>query len=220
MGYGIAVEVKGKYALFGRPEFKVERYSYDVITPSAARGILDAVYFKPQIRWRINRIHVYEEPRFISFRRNEVSEKISSSDAKKLMENSPSAKGYLDAKKYIQQRASTVLRDVRYVIEADFVMTHLNSGETDLPAKHYNMMLRRLKNGQNFHQPYLGCREFPAEVTLVEGEIEKSRLIGEKDLGFMLYDMDFADGNNIQPVFFRAKMIDGVIDVSKAEIVR
>ncbi|MEG0496335.1 MAG: type I-C CRISPR-associated protein Cas5c [Eubacterium sp.] len=216
MGYGIKIEISGEYALFTRPELKVERYSYEIITPSAARGVLEAVYFKPQIKWKINKIHIYNALKFASFKRNEVSEKILESDAKKMMKGSKSAKGYLNTVDKIQQRSATVLKDVRYIIEAEFSMTGIKSREDDTKEKHYNMILRRLRKGQCFHQPYLGCREFPAKVKIVEDEIEKSSLIGEKDLGFMLLDMDYSNLDNITPIFFRAKMIDGVVDVKNA----
>lgn len=220
MGYGIKILVEGDYALFTRPELKVERYSYDFITPSAARGILESIYWKPQIKYRINRIHVLKKPEFTTILRNEVDSKISDSDARKLMENSTSAKGYIDTTKAIQQRSSTVLKNVKYVIEADFIMTGINSEEGDTPEKHYNVILRRLRNGQYFHKSYLGTREFPAKVTLLEGECPKSELTGEQDYGMMLFDMDYIDKNNIIPVFFRAKMVDGIVDLINVEKVR
>ncbi|MFA5658836.1 MAG: type I-C CRISPR-associated protein Cas5c [Oscillospiraceae bacterium] len=221
MGYGIKVEVSGDYALFSRPELKVERVSYDVITPSAARGILEAIFWKPAIRYVIDRIHVYNEPEFTNIRRNEVSAKILGSDIKKLMDGSASAKGYICTSEVIQQRASTMLKNVRYTIESHFEMTgNYAESEDECPEKHYNIILRRLKNGQCFHQPYFGCREFPASFKIVEGNIPESSLKGERDLGFMLYDMDYSDRANIVPMFFRAKMNNGVIDLTDVKIVR
>ena len=220
MSYGIKVLIDGDFALFTRPELKVERYSYDFITPSAARGILESIYWKPQIVWKINKIHVLKRPEFTTIRRNEVDCKISSSDAKKLMESSKAAKGYLDTTKSIQQRSSTILKNVQYIIEAEFIMTGTDSREDDTPEKHYNVILRRLKNGQYFHKAYLGCREFPAKVTLIEGHCPKSELVGEMDYGMMLYDMDFSDKYNITPIFFRAKMVDGIVDLMNVEKVR
>jgi len=220
LGYGVKILVEGDYALFSRPELKVERYSYDFITPSAARGILESVYWKPQIRWQINRIHVLNKPSFITIMRNEVDCKISDIDAKRMMENRKSAKGYLDTTKSIQQRSSTILKDVRYVVEAEFIMTGVNSSQDDTKEKHYNVALRRLRKGQYFHKAYLGCREFPAKVSLLEGECPKSELIGEQDYGMMLYDMDFSDSSNIVPIFFRAKMVDGIVDLTKVEKAR
>lgn len=220
MGYGIKILVEGDYALFTRPELKVERYSYDFITPSAARGILESIYWKPQLKWRINRIHVLKKPMFTTILRNEVDSKISDSDVRKLMEHSKSAKGYIDTTKSIQQRSATVLKNVKYVIEADFTMTGINSNEGDTPEKHYNVILRRLRNGQYYHKSYLGTREFPAKVTLLEGECPKSELTGEQDFGMMLYDMDYTDKNNIIPIFFKAKMIDGIVDLTDVEKAR
>jgi CRISPR-associated protein Cas5d len=220
MGYGIKVLIEGDYALFSRPELKTERYSYDFITPSAARGILESIYWRPQIKWIINKIHVLKKPEFATILRNEVADKISDSEVKKLMANSRSAKGFLDTTKSIQQRSSTILKNVKYVIEAEFIMTGINSLEGDTPEKHYNIILRRLRNGQCFHRSYLGCREFPAKVSLVEGECPKSELVGEQDYGLMLYDMDYSDKHNITPIFFRAKMVDGVVDLDGVEKVR
>ncbi len=220
MSYGIKVIVEGDYALFTRPELKVERYSYDFITPSAARGILESVYWKPQIRYQINKIHVLRKPEFTTILRNEVDSKISDSDVKKLISNSKGSKGYLDTSKSIQQRSATILKNVKYLIEAEFIMTGINSNEDDTPEKHYNVILRRLRNGQYFHKAYLGCREFPAKITLLEGECPKSELVGEQDYGMMLYDMDYSDKQNIIPIFFRAKMIDGIVDLTNIEKVR
>lgn len=219
MGYGVKIEIWGDYALFTRPEFKVERVSYDVITPSAARGILEAIYWKPAIKYIIDKIHIYNEPKFTNIRRNEVSAKILASDMKHLKEGVENAKRYISTSELIQQRASMILKDVKYVIEAHFEMTE-KAGDTDTPEKHYNILLRRLRKGQFFHQPCLGCREFPANFKIIEDAVPESDLRGEKDLGFMLYDMDFSDQENIVPTFFRAKMQDGVIDLSNAAIVR
>lgn len=219
MGYGIKVELWGDYALFTRPEFKVERVSYDIITPSAARGILEAIYWKPAIRYVIDKIHVYNEPEFTNIRRNEVSVKASSSEAKRLMERNSNAKAFINTSEVIQQRASMLLKNVRYVIEAHFEMTDL-TGESDTEEKHYNIILRRLRNGQFYHQTCFGCREFPAYFKIIEGEVPEGSLKGTRDLGFMLYDMDFSDKENIQPMFFRAVMEDGVVDLKNVRIVR
>lgn len=219
MGYGICIEIKGDYALFSRSELKVERYSYDVITPSAARGIIEAIYWKPAICYEIDKIHVLSEPRFTNIRRNEVGKKISAKEIRSLM-NGTGGTPYLDTKKEIQQRASTVLRDVHYLVEFHFEITD-KAGETDTPEKHYNILLRRLRNGQNFHQPCLGVREFPAEVRIVENcELPKSSLVGYKDLGIMLYDMDFSNPEEISPIYFRAEMNDGIIDLRNVELLR
>lgn len=219
MGFGFKLELWGEYALFTRPEFKVERVSYDVITPSAARGIAEAIYWKPAIKYYIDKIHVFNEPEFTNIRRNEVSEKILYSDIKRLMEGKGTGKEYISASNSIQQRASMVLKDVHYLIELHFELTD-SASETETEEKHYNMALRRMRKGQFYHMPCFGCREFPANFRLIENEIPVSKLNGEKDLGYMLYDMDFSDIENITPMFFRAKMINGVIDLSNVNLRR
>ncbi len=219
MGYGFNIDVSGNYALFSRPEFKVERVSYDIITPSAARAIVEAIYWKPAIKYVIDTIHIYNEPQFTNIRRNEVSAKILYSDMKKLMEKNE-GKSYLNTKEIIQQRASTLLKDVHYTISGHFEMTgKYSDSEDECKEKHYNVLLRRLRNGQCFTQPYLGCKEFPAKVEIIEGEIPKSTLKGERDLGYMLYDMEYGE-DIIQPTYFRAKMVDGIVNLKEAEIVR
>jgi len=217
MGYGIAVRVSGQYALFTRPEMKVERVSYDIITPSAARGIIEAVYWKPAIRWAIDRIHVLNEIRFTNIRRNEVSEKISMSEAGRRMHGAAEP-FYLSATEARQQRAALVLKDVDYIIEAHFDRTE-RAGPDDTVEKHYNIILRRLRKGQHFSAPCLGAREFGAKVELWEaGEMPRSPLTGVRDLGWMLYDLDFSNPQDIQPRFFKAQMRDGVVDVRQAEV--
>lgn len=212
MGYGIKIRVWGKYALFTRPEMKVERVSYDVITPSAARGIIEAVYWKPAIRWVIDKIHVLNEIQFTNIRRNEVSEKISTREAERRMKGATDP-FFLDTTKQRQQRASMILKNVHYVIEAHFEMADM-AGPDDLEEKHYNIVVRRLRKGQYHHTPYLGAREFPADIELLEnGDIPSSSLAGKHDLGWMLYDLDFSDPKDIKPRFFKAEMYDGVIDL-------
>lgn len=221
MGYGITIRVQGRYALFTRPEMKVERVSYDVITPSAARGIIEAVYWKPAIRWVIDKIHVLREIEFTNLRRNEVSDKASVDNALQVMKgaNKPL---YIAATEARQQRAAMVLKDVDYVIEAHFEKVEKEWGERDTEEGHYNIVLRRLRNGQHFHAPCLGTREFSAKVTLIEDkrDIPKSPLTGKRDLGYMLYDLDFSNPRDIQPMFFRAIMEDGLIVLPKPEEVR
>lgn len=218
MGYGVKLEIWGDYALITRPEMKVERVSYDVITPSAARGIIEAVYWKPAIKWCIDKIHVYNPIEFTNIRRNEVISKISASTVYSVM-NGNSKPLYINTNVDRQQRASMVLKNVHYIIEAHFKLTD-KAGETDTKEKHYNIAIRRMRNGQCYHTPYFGCREFPAHFRLVEGDLPKSCLAGEKDLGYMLYDMDFANTEDIKPVFFRAVMRDGIIDLSNCEVVK
>jgi CRISPR-associated protein Cas5d len=208
MGYGIKLRVWGDYACFTRPEMKGERLSYDVMTPSAARGILEAIHWKPAIVWRIDRIHVMKPVRFDSIRRNEVAGKISERNIKTAMNG-----GDIDLHQYAaedrQQRAALVLRGVEYIIEAHFEMTD-KAGESDNHGKHCEIFTRRAREGQCHMRPYFGCREFPVNFELLEGEVPKSPLTKEQDLGWMLWDIDFA--NDMQPIFFRPTMKYGVVD--------
>ncbi len=221
MGYGIKLKVWGEYACFTRPEMKAERVSYDVMTPSAARGVLEAIHWKPAIRWVIDKIHVLNKIDFDNIRRNEVSGKIPEGNVRRAMRGEE-VELYQAITDERQQRAAMVLKNVAYVIEAHFEMTD-KAGETDNPEKHYNIFLRRAREGQCFHRPYLGCREFPADFELIEdGEkIPESELKGTTDLGWMLYDMEFKDEQatgiygEINPKFFRVEMKDGIIDVAK-----
>lgn len=209
MAYGIKLRVWGDYACFTRPEMKVERVSYDVMTPSAARGILEAIHWKPAIRWVIDRIHVLRPIKFDNVRRNEVSSKIPKPNPDAAMQDGRRLYFLVDDGKNRQQRATTLLRDVEYVIEAHFEMTD-KAGPDDSEAKHLSIFNRRAENGQFFHQPCLGCREFPASFELLEGDVPVSPYAGEsKELGYMLLDIDF--GNDMTPLFFRATMTDGII---------
>lgn len=213
MSYGIMLRVSGQRACFTRPEMKVERVSYDVMTPSAARGILEAIHWKPAIRWTIDRIHVLKPIRFQSLRRNEVGHKVPVANVRKAMKA-----GHVDGLRQIagedrQQRASTILVDVDYVIEAHFEMTG-RAGPEDSPAKHHDMVTRRARRGQCFHQPCLGTREFPADVALWEEPVPPSALPPDqrnRDLGWMLLDIDHA--NDRASLFFRAALRDGVLEV-------
>ena len=211
IGFGIKLKVWGDYACFTRPEMKVERVSYDVMTPSAARGILEAIYWKPAIVWEIDRIHVMKPVRFDNIRRNEVLGKIPLAPVKSAF-SGKEAVLFKDPNDERVQRASMVLRDVEYYIEAHFNMTG-KAGPEDTVEKHYNVALRRMRKGQCFHHPYFGCREFPVQYEFVDGGIPTSELKGTQNLGLMLWDIDFA--NNMTPVFFRAEMDNGVIDVHK-----
>lgn len=206
----VSLHVWSDFACFTRPEMKVERVSYDVITPSAARGVVEAVYWKPQIRWHIMRIHIINPIRFTSLRRNEVASRAPAGSIAKAMKNGRGSLGlYIEEDR--QQRAATILRDVSYVIEARF---DILAGEENV-AKHLDQFNRRARDGRCFQRPYLGCREFAADFALVEeGHAMPSvdpELLGERDLGYMLHDIDFADG--MTPHFFRAVMRDGVIEV-------
>ena len=217
MSYGFRVDIRGKHALFSRAEFKVERVSYDCITPSAARGVLEAVFWHPGMKFKIDRIYVLNEIKFANVRRNEVKAKLSAQNVQKVMKQ---GKGelFLATSENIQQRASMVLKDVHYVVDAHFVMTH-QANSTDNEAKFHEIFQRRLRKGQCYHMPYLGCREFPAEVRPYEGDEILTAYRGqEKDLGFMLYDMDYSNPADIRPMFFRAVLKDGVLDVTEPEV--
>lgn len=215
MGYGFKILATGSRACFTRPEMKAERASYDVITPSAARGILEAVYWKPAIKWVIDGIKVNNEIVFDTFRRNELGGKLSYRNAKSAMSNDADIVQIATNER--QQRATMYVKNVSYLITAHFVLTQ-EAEEGDTQEKHYNIALRRLRKGQCFNQPYFGCREFPAHVVLVEDELAVPASFyegsGKRDLGFMLYDIDFDD--NMSPMFYRAVMQDGFIDVAAA----
>lgn len=207
----VLVEVWGEYACFSRPEMKVERVSYDVMTPSAARGLLEAIYWHPGMKWVIDRIYVRSPIRFTNLRRNEVKDVVNARRVRAVMKRGGEA--WLATPESIQQRAAMVLRDVCYVIEAHFEMTP-RANATDNPGKFQDIMTRRLEKGQFYHQPCFGVREFPANFRpcrqlppCPEG------LLGERDLGWMLLDLDFRDRENIRPKFFRATLRDGVLEV-------
>lgn len=221
MAYGTTIEVWGDFALFSRPELKVERMSYDVITPSAARGLIEAVYWHPGMRYVIDRIHVLNPISFTSVRRNEVKSKALVSAIRSYV-GGAGGLPYIDRSADIQQRASVVLTDVHYVIEAHFEIT-AGAGPHDNPGKFCDILRRRLSRGQCYSQPYFGTREFPAHFRLYEGETPPHGAYseaGERDLGLMLYDMDYSDSSDITPMFFRAVMRNGVIDVSGSEVFR
>ncbi len=211
MEYITCIQVWGDHALFTRPETKVERVSYDAITPSAARGILEAIYWKPQIRWIVERIHVLNPIRFTNMRRNEVGATISVKGATGVAQAMKTGRGRLGIfiEQERQQRAATILRDVAYLIEARFDVL----GGNDPPAKHYEMFKRRAEKGQCFHRPYLGCREFDCHFAWHEGDPPLSYYADQppRDLGFMLHDIDF--DHDMTPRFFHAIMQQGVIDV-------
>jgi CRISPR-associated protein Cas5d len=225
---GFCLEVSGPFACFTRPEMKVERVSYDVITPSAARAIFDAILWKPAIFWRVKRIEVLAPIRWISVRRNEVGKTASPKSAGIFIEDDR------------QQRAGLFLRDVKYRLHAEFVfippdkrgkvhnpvpewlvdaeeveaLRKVDVRPDETEAKYAAMFERRARKGQCFNQPYLGCREFSAEFRLVDPAAEPATPIPEtRDLGWMLYDMDFADPANPNPQFFRANLENGIVRV-------
>ncbi len=221
------LEVRGDYACFTRPEMKVERVSYDVITPSAARAIFEAIFWKPALRWHVRKIEVLNPVKWISVRRNEVGAVMSDRSDGLFIEDNR------------QQRAGLFLRDVRYRLHAELEFIPLrNRGmsvnpvpeylvdreeqaeltrdpKDENPGKYNAMFERRARKGQCFNQPYLGCREFSCMFKLVEDAVrESSRPVDEtRELGFMLYDMDFTDVNDPRPAFFRAKLEQGIIHV-------
>jgi CRISPR-associated protein Cas5d len=206
------VRVRGPFACFTRPEFKVERVSYEVMTPSAARGVLEAIHWKPAIRWVVTAIDVLAPVRFISFKRNEVANRASQQRGKRALNGDP-----YHVEEDRQQRNTVALRDVDYVIEAHFLTTSRWGPEDTIP-KHVETFMRRLEKGQTFHQPYMGCREFAAVVEPVL-EVPKSQLPPEwrdRHLGLMLHDLEF--GTRIVPRFFAAKIdATGRIDVPPFE---
>lgn len=222
MGYGIRLHVWGDYALFTRPELKVERQSYDVMTPSAARGILEAIHWKPAIRWVIDRIHVLEPIRFQQIRRNEVGHKAPAGKIRSAMKRGDLEGVQLLVDEDRQQRASTVLVRPAYVIEAHFALTP-RADASDSEGKHLDIFNRRAARGQCFHQPCLGTREFAANFALIEPgaplpprnpEAETPELgFGvPRDLGFMLWDIDHGAPGR-PSLLFRATLRDGVMDV-------
>ncbi len=212
----VKLEVWGDYALFTRPEMKVERVSYDVITPSAARGILEAIYWHPGLRWIVDKIHVASPVKFSNVRRNEVKATISARKIKTVMEKGDE-EVYLATTDNIQQRAAMVLQDVHYVIDAHFEMTDRAAPE-DNPGKFQDIMKRRIERGQCYHMPYFGTREFPVKFKACEAYPPcPEELKGEKDLGYMLWDMDYISKDNIQPLFFRAILHDGILNVPERD---
>ncbi len=212
----VSLEVWGNYALFSRPELKTERVSYDVMTPSAARGLIEAIFWHPGLRYTIDRIHVCAPIRTMNLRRNEVKSTVSARAARTVMERGR-GELYLATPDDIQQRAALLLRDVRYVIEAHFDMTP-QAAPGDNPGKFQDILKRRIHRGQFYHQPCFGCREFPAQFRLCRDLPPcPEELKGERDLGYMLWDMDYSDPENITPLFFRAKLVDGVLEIPRRD---
>ena len=219
MSHGVKVRVWGELALFSRPEMKVERCSYDLLMPSAARGILEAIYWHPGMVWVIDKIHVRKPIRFTSVRRNEVKSKVLAGNVLNAI-NGGKKPLYISSREEIVQRAAILLKDVDYVIEAHFEMTE-KAAEGDNTGKFKDIIMRRLRRGECFHMPYFGCREFPANFELFEAEEIDTAYPGEeKDLGYMLYDFDYSDPENIQPLFFRAVLKNGTLNLGDCEVVR
>ena len=227
--------VEGDYACFTRPEMKVERVSYDVPTPSAVEGLLKSIYWKPAIRYVIDKIVVFNPISFMNVRRNEVKDKLSLSKVKGQMKD-PEKDISIYTSEVRNQRASMILKNVRYGIEFHFEMTGIRSDrEDDTEEKHFNIIKRRIENGQHFRTPCLGCSEFPAKKIELVNEFDfdeispEIKAMGDHDLGFMLYVLKFKDGgkpvndnwdapvfsDRADAVYYRPHMIDGVINVSK-----
>ena len=208
----ITIEISGSYACFSRPELKVERVSYEVITPSAARGIVEAVFWKPAIRWVIDEISVCKPIVFETIRRNEVKKKASTPHP-------------IATNEERTQRASLILKNVCYLVTAHFEMTS-QATEMDNKGKFADMVKRRLRKGQFYHKPYLGVREFPAEVRLIERNEDAPQPINEsRSLGLMLYDVDYLkdEEGNVRafcPTFFMGEMKNGVMDLREVEVLR
>lgn len=204
------LEVSGPFACFTRPEMKVERVSYDVITPSAARSVFEAILWKPEIRWTVTRIEVLKPIRWINLRRNEVGAVVSTRNVQQAM-NAGNGKLALFIEDERQQRAGLFLRDVAYRLHAELA---LSPKARDPLVKYTEMFARRAAKGQCVNQPYLGCREFAADFRLVtDPASEPTALAESRDLGWMLHDLDFANPADPQPRFFRADMANGVIAV-------
>ena len=213
----IQLEVWGNHALFSRPELKTERVSYDVPTPSAAKGIVESIFYHPGLKWKISRIYILNPTRFVSIQRNEIKDKISCQTVRQAAQGK-SQDLYLSTSQSIVQRSSLLLKNVHYVIEAHFEMTS-QAAPSDNPGKFQDITIRRMEKGQCFHTPYLGCREFPAAFRRWPGgTIETNH--ETRDLGLMLYDFDYSDPQNIQPTYFRAKLEDGVLDLRDCEVLR
>ncbi len=206
------LEVRGDWACFTRPEMKVERVSYDVITPSAARAVFEAIFYKPAVRWEVRRIEVLTPVRWMNLRRNEVASVVSTRNVEQAMKQGAGELAlYVDEDR--QQRASLLLRDVAWRLHADLVVRP-DRRDPEEPAKFFAMFERRARKGQCVNQPYLGCREFAARWRLVEDlPVEPAPIAETRDLGWMLHDLDFSDAANPQPRFFRAQMTRGVIEV-------
>ncbi len=234
MSYGFKVVVEGDYACFTRPEFKVERVSYDVPTPGALEGMLKSIYWKPAIRYVIDKIIVYNPINFMNVRRNEVNDKLSYRSVRAKM-NGEDRDISIYTKNSISQRATMLLKNVKYGIEFHFELTGIQSQNDDeCEAKHYNIIKRRIENGQSFRTPCLGCSEFPVKKIEIVEEFNLSDIssdilsLGEIDLGYMSYMVSFKDkgipvnndydnpkfSDTATTLYYRPTMMDGVIDVA------
>ncbi len=235
MSRGFRIIAEGDYALFTRPEMKVERVSYDVPTPGALEGMLKSIYWKPAVRYEIDRIIVFNPIDFTNVRRNEVKEKVSFQNIKGQMKDG-GKEPFIYTSEDRTQRASMLLKNVCYGIEFHFEMTGLKStSEDEDEKKHYNIIKRRLEKGQYFRTPCFGCAEFPVRKIELVDDFDMSRIspeiisMGDVDLGFMSYKVVFNDkgiplnndwenpvfSDKASTVYYRPHMINGIIDVSK-----
>jgi CRISPR-associated protein Cas5d len=205
--FNFRVRIRGPLACFTRPEFSTERLSYEVITPSAARGVLEAVLWKPAILWRIHAVHVLSEVKWTEFRRNEVNRRVSTSEASSASCGKTPLRDYF-ADEDRAQRNTVALKDVDYIVDASIILTE-RAGKEDNLLKFQAMFERRLRGGQHIYQPYLGCREFPAYVEAADAT--PSTVDETRELGWMLYDMDY--GADRRPRFFKARLDKGVMQV-------
>lgn len=206
------LELSGDFACFTRPEMKVERVSYDVMTPSAARACFEAILWKPAIRWHIRKIEILKPIRWINLRRNEVASVVSTRNVETAMKNGTGTLG-LNIEDDRQQRAGLFLRDVAYRVHADLEVLP-SAAPDNTPIKFQEMFERRANRGQCVNQPYLGCREFAAHFRLVADPATEPAPIDEtRELGFMLHDMDFTQPADPAPRFFRARLENGTVNV-------
>lgn len=219
MAKGFKIRVSGPMAVFSRPELKTERYSYDIPTPSACRGMIESVYWHKGIRYVIDEIKVLNPVRRISVKRNELKSKASASNVRDAMKN-PKKCLSINRKDDIAQRNSSILTDVDYLVRFHFELTgEENPGDSE--EKFAAILGRRLDKGQCYKQPYLGCREFPAKIERFEGDLPSYYEDDEeKDLGLMLYDLDYSNKADPQPIFYHPVMKNGVITVNRDEVYR
>jgi CRISPR-associated protein Cas5d len=209
----LRTRVWGERACFTRPEMKVERVTYDVMTPSAARGVLEAILWKPEMRWIIERIDVLKPIRKASVRRNELGQKASVDNLMAAISGRPARLG-IDIEEARQQRAAVILRDVEYLVHARIGLSD-RAGADEPVAKYFEMFRRQAASGQCFHRPYLGTREFAAEFALVEGE-SPAPIADDTDLGWMLYDIDYSGAKPVA-LFFKARLQAGTVAVPAPE---
>lgn len=214
------LDVRGDFACFTRPEMKVERVSYDIITPSAARSLFECVFWKPAIQWQVRRIELLAPVRWVNLRRNEVKSKVSVTTVNAAMAGGDAPAIYADEPNERVQRAGLFLRDVAYRIHAD-LQVRADRQDPEPAQKFFAMFERRIRTGQCVNQPYLGCREFDARIRWVEDPTAEPPALNEtRDLGWMLQDMDYNNESDPQPLFFRAHLVNGSVDVDAQGAVR